>query len=86
MNRLKLSPVSSSMLTGVGYDPETKTMQVSFNTKKNGLVSIETYPGVTEAQFSQFMMADSQGKYFLANFKMWPGKFKSHDVIPGELF
>ena len=75
------------MISGIGYDPQTKTCQVAFKPKKNGLVSIETLPNMSEEEFNRFSNAASIGSYFIANYqRKWAGIAKTHDVKPEELF
>jgi len=61
---MKRIPLSSSNLAAVGYDPQTKTLEVEF---KNG--SIYQYNQVSERIYAELMNADSHGRYFNANVK-----------------
>jgi hypothetical protein len=61
MNR---TPVSSSNLTSVGYDPEKMILEIEF---KSG--SIYQYFNVPESEHNGLMNAESHGKYFNANIK-----------------
>lgn len=58
------TPVSSSNLDSVGYDPDTQTLEVSF--KSGGLYS---YAGVPQSVYDGLMAADSHGGYFWANIR-----------------
>jgi hypothetical protein len=73
------------MISGIGYDPDTKTCQVAFKPKKNGLVSIETLPNMSAEEFNRFQNAASYGIYFRDNLRSWPGKAKTHDVAPEDV-
>ncbi len=65
-------PVTSSHIKSIGYDPETKTMEVAF---VNG--SSYAYDGVKPALHQALLAAPSVGKHFRANVH---GKFK-HAVL-----
>ncbi len=85
--RVKLTPVTSNMISGIGYDPDTKTCQVAFKPKKSGLVSIETLPNMEPEEFHRFQNAASYGSFYIANYqRKWVGITKTHDVAPEELF
>lgn len=84
--RIPLTKRQSNMISGIGYDPETQTCQIAFKPKKSGLISIETYPNMSQEEFDRFANAASLGTYFGANLRNWPGKTKTHDVAPEELF
>ena len=61
MNR---TPVSSSNIASVGYDPSTLTLEVEF---KNG--SVYHYFDVPENMYQELMRASSVGKFMHANIK-----------------
>ena len=56
---MKRQPVSSSNLRSVGYDPETKTLEVEF---QNG--SVYQYFNVPNNVYRELMAAPSHGRYF----------------------
>jgi len=57
----KLIPVESSMIQAVGYEPETRILEVVFN---NGRTYC--YEGVPYEVFEELMAADSKGRYMRA--------------------
>jgi len=57
--------VDSSMITSVGYDSNSGTLEVEF---KNG-GAIWQYYDVQESTYNEFISSGSLGKYFLANIK-----------------
>jgi hypothetical protein len=61
MNRI---PVSSIDLHSVGYDPETKVLEIEFHSG-----GIYQYSNVPETIFEQLMSAPSHGKFFHAQIK-----------------
>lgn len=61
MNRI---PVSSSDLHSVGYDPETKVLEIEFHSG-----GIYQYSNIPETIFEQLMSAPSHGKFFHAHIK-----------------
>ena len=61
MNR---APVSSSNLASVGYDEETRTLEVEFNSG-----SVYQYDRVPKSEFDGLMSAASHGRYFDQNIK-----------------
>jgi hypothetical protein len=58
------TPVESSNIADIGYDPTTQTLEVGF---LNG--TAYQYFDVPQAVHQEFMSADSHGKYFNANIK-----------------
>ncbi len=55
--------VQSSMITSVGHDPQTNTLEVEF---KNG--KIYTYPATAD-EHRELMAASSIGQHFNSHFK-----------------
>ena len=58
------TPVSSSNLRAIGYEPDTRTLEVEF--LNGGLYS---YSGVPASAHTGLMSASSHGSYFDANIK-----------------
>lgn len=56
---IKLTPVKSGSIAGIGYDPKSQTMVVKF---KSG--STYRYPGVSAAAHQSLVGAKSIGKHF----------------------
>jgi len=61
---IKLTPVKSSTIAGIGYDPKSQTMAVKF---KSG--STYRYSGVSAAAHQSLVNAKSIGKQFGAAFR-----------------
>lgn len=61
---MKLIPVSSSSIAGVGYDPHTETLRLKF---QNG--SVYEYNGAPPIEYAEFMKAPSFGSYFNRNIR-----------------
>ena len=61
MNR---TPVNSSNIAEIGYDPPTMTLEVAF---KQG--TAYQYFDVPETVYQELMRADSKGKFLNANIK-----------------
>ena len=55
---MKLTPVDSSMIEAVGYDAETQTLEVLFNSGKR-----YAYHDVPQDVYDGLMAADSKGQY-----------------------
>ena len=68
---MNLVPVSSSNLRAVGYDPETRKLQVAF---RNG--GLYEYSGVPESVYAGLMAAGSHGSYFDAYIKNGPYPYR----------
>ena len=62
------TPVDSSNIVSVGYDPEAKRLSVEF---KGG--AVYHHDECSPEDHSAFMAAESKGKHYHANIK---GKFK----------
>lgn len=56
---MQRTPVSSSNLRSVGYDPATRTLEIEF---MNG--HIYQYSGVPQSSYTALMAAESHGRYF----------------------
>jgi len=73
-----LNEVESSQVKAIGYDPETKTLAVSF---PRGTGAIYHYPNVEPETYAAFVGAESIGKFFGANIKSLPFKKYQPDPI-----
>lgn len=69
MNR---KDISSSMIRSIGYDVDTSTLEIEFNSG-----SVWQYFDFSESDWYQFDGADSHGKYFHASIK---GNFREAQV------
>lgn len=72
--KIATSPVASSQIAEIGYDPGTSTMAVRFP-KKDGSVSLYHYANVTQKEFDTFKGAESIGRHFGQVFKPNPDKY-----------
>ena len=61
------TPVQSTSIASVGYDEREHVLEIEF---RNG--GIYHYSGVTKEFFSQFMSANSKGRFFVLKIR---GKF-----------
>ena len=62
---MERTPVTSTMIRAVGYDAETKSLEIEFN--KGGAIWL--YSEVPAEEHDALMKADSLGKYFLSRIK-----------------
>jgi len=60
--KMKRTPVDSSMIRDVGYDSETETLEIGFQTG-----GVYQYYEVPQDAFDELMNASSKGTYFLGN-------------------
>lgn len=58
---MQLTTVESSMIHAVGYDPETRKMEVVFNSGKTYI-----YENVPQKEYEGLMSAESKGQYMKA--------------------
>jgi len=56
--------VSSSNIRSIGYDAESMTLEIEFNSG-----AVYQYQGVPQTEYDAFMNAGSKGTYFNANIK-----------------
>jgi KTSC domain len=56
--------VTSSALSSVGYDPETKVLEVGFPSK-----AVWRYADVPQEVFDRFMRAESLGRFFASDIR-----------------
>ncbi len=61
---MERTPVTSSNLKSVGYDPQTKTLEVEFQSG-----SIYQYSEVPEDVYQALMSASSHGQYYVQNIR-----------------
>ena len=65
---MKMIQIQSSNIESVGYDPETKILEITFNNK-----SIYQYNEVPKSIYDSLMKTNKEGgsvgRYFLANVK-----------------
>ena len=61
---MERTPVTSSSLCSVGYDPESSTLDIEFNSGK-----VYRYSGVPTEEHQSLMSASSHGTYFNANIR-----------------
>ena len=67
---MERKPIESSLLASVGYDLEKQILELEFKSKKEGQPSsVYQYSNVTPEKYAEFMAAESQGKFFIANLK-----------------
>ena len=59
---MKRTPVDSSMIHDVGYDPKTETLEIGFNSG-----TVYQYLDVEQEAFEALMSASSKGRHFLDN-------------------
>lgn len=62
---ITLHPIKSSQLKEAGYSTEHKTVQIRF---RDGGPLYE-YPHITPEDWAAFQAAESQGSYFIRNWK-----------------
>ncbi len=58
------TPVSSSTICTVGYDPDSTMLEIEFNSG-----AVYQYSGVPEGEYDGLMAAASHGTYFNARIK-----------------
>lgn len=66
---IAMTPVESNQVAAVGYDAARKTLAVTFT---RGLGSIYHYPNVEPQVHTDFMAAESKGKFFDERIKSLP--------------
>lgn len=66
---IPLTPVTSSQVKAIGYDPLTKTLACQFT---HGAGHIYHYPNVEPKIHADFMSSKSIGKYFGQHIKALP--------------
>ena len=61
---MELTRVESSMIYAVGYDEDTQTLEIVFNSG-----GIYRYADVPPEEYEDLLNADSKGRYFLAHIR-----------------
>jgi hypothetical protein len=67
MKSIPVTPVTSSQVAGIGYDPESKTLAVQFHPRKSAPDepgAIYHYSGVEREAHDALINAESIGKHF----------------------
>jgi len=62
---MERTPINSSMITSIGYDDSTGTLEIEF--KSDG--AVWQYYDFPETMWNEFQNAESQGKYWHGNIK-----------------
>ena len=76
---IPLTPVKSSQVKAIGYDPLTKTLACQF---QHGLGAIYHYPNVEPKTHADFMAAESIGKFFGQHIKPLPfAKYEAEKAV-----
>lgn len=68
---IAMDSVESNQVSKIGYDPETKTLAVTFT---RGTGAVYQYPNVEQATFDAFKASESAGKFFGVHIKDLPFK------------
>lgn len=76
---IPLTPVTSSQVKAIGYDPLTKTLACQF---VHGLGAIYHYPNVEPKTHAEFMASKSIGKFFGQHIKALP--FEKYEAPKAE--
>jgi len=76
---IPMTPVSSSQLKAIGYDPATKALACQF---AHGPGHLYVYPNVEPKTHADFMAAKSIGKFFGAHIKALP--FEKYEAPKAE--
>jgi hypothetical protein len=71
MPDIALTPVVSSQLAAIGYDPATQTLAVSFT---RGSGAVYHYPNCSAELHAEFLAAESIGSFFGEHIKARPFK------------
>lgn len=74
---IPLTPVKSSQVAAIGYDPLTKRLACQF---VYGAGHLYVYPGVEPKVFEDFMASKSIGKFFGERIKPLP--FEKYEAQP----
>jgi len=77
---ITMQPVESSQLKEVGYEPETQTLAIRFNSK-SGQGSLYHYANVPQEVYDDFMAAESAGSYFHRNIKPNAEKYPYQKIV-----
>lgn len=66
---MEMTPVTSSQLESVGYDPETMKLHIRFLSKGRSGGSLYEYDNVDLETYNGLVGADSVGRYFGSTIK-----------------
>lgn len=72
LNSLPLTPVQSSQIHSIGYDPASSTLVIQFPRKGDSGPepgSKYSYSNFTQEDYDAFMAAESKGSHFIKNIK-----------------
>jgi hypothetical protein len=76
---MQRTPVESSQITSIGYDPKTRILEIQF--KRN--LAIYSYSGVPQAEYDALRTAGSVGRHFNAFIKD-RYNFVKQETLPDE--
>ena len=72
---IALTPIQSSQIAAIGYDPATSALTVAFKRRDGTLDSVYQYDGVTPDAHAALMGAESIGSHFIHNIKRQPESY-----------
>ncbi|MCW5141088.1 KTSC domain-containing protein [Burkholderia cenocepacia] len=73
--RIDMTPVESSQIHSIGYDPQTSTLAIRFKNKDGEPTSLYHYDDFTPSNFDAFRKAESIGSHFYRHIKPFPERF-----------
>jgi hypothetical protein len=84
---IPLTPVSSSQIHSIGFDPASNTLAICFPRKGPEGVepgSVYEYRNVEQATFDAFLASESKNKFFGEHIKPNGEKFPFTKMVPDE--
>lgn len=69
-NPIELTPVESSRLQAIGYNPDTQTLAIQFSP-----ASVYHYANFTAEDWAAFQAAESKGSHFIKNIQNAKDKY-----------
>lgn len=72
---IPLHPVESSQINAIGHDAETNTLAIQFKGWKGEVGATYHYANFTAEDFEAFKSAESLGRHFGKNIKLFADKY-----------
>lgn len=80
---MKRTAVKSSQIHSIGFDPDSKTLEIEFARKDPKVEgSIYQYANITPSFHKELMEAESQGSFFINRIKRFPTAYPYKRIDP----
>lgn len=81
---IELTPVQSSQLAAIGWDPDTSTLAIRFPDRGSKPGGLYHYADFGQEDWAALCQAESKGSHFLRNIKGAGDRFPCHRIVESD--